>query len=463
MKKEFEYFDIIIIGAGVGGYSAALRAKKFNKKVAIIEKYQIGGTCLNRGCIPTKTLLSYVRNYKNSYRMFEDGIFGVAPIINEDKIMTEISDTIDKIRNGLSYTLKHDGVEVFWGTAIIIDPNTVIVSIDKDNLQLKTKTIIIATGSMPSIPKIDGLSEISFDTTDSIFKEKMSFNSMAIIGGGIIGIEFANVLSLLGKKVQVIEKMDRILASFPSEISSYAENILRKRGVNIICGGELMDIAEEDEEIILNIKSFENNNIILTDRMMFAVGRTANIEIIKNSEVNIKMDGNLISVDRNYQTNIKDIYAIGDVSSRFQLAYLASKQGEDVVDYIVHGNPCEEIKLFPQCVFMTPEIAIVGLNEDDLKAQNKKFIVGKASMSANGKAVLDGFPDGFMKILMDYETHTIIGGEFICENAVELSELLVQYIYNKITGESVLKTIFPHPSMVENVKNAILNGLYAGE
>ncbi len=457
-------YDIVIIGAGIAGYSAALESVKLRQKTALIEKHQIGGTCLNRGCIPTKKLISESRNYWKIIKMFKNGILDQFPSLNKEKIMDAIEDVTSSLRNGLSYTLERQGVIIYQGVATIASPKCVYVEIGENIIYLETSAIIIATGSCPQIPKISGLEYVAYETTDTIFQNKgIYFDNLTIIGGGVIGVEFADAFSMLGKKIRLVEKKSRILDGMPVEISVYAERLLKNKNIDVICNADIKEISEEDDEIIVKINSFGKEYILFSDTLMIATGRISNTKIAEDSSIPIETDEKLIVVDRNYKTNIDGIYAIGDVSSRVQLAYLASKQGEDVINYIVNGTLCNEINNFPKCVFLTPEIASVGFDEDALTLAGKKYISGMTSLSANGKAVLEDESEGYIKILMDYDSHKIIGGQLVCERAVEISELLVQYISENITGEKILNTVFPHPSVVEDVKKAVSKGLYAGE
>jgi len=462
--NENEDFDVIIIGAGIGGYSAALRATNYKKRVAIIDKNLLGGTCLNRGCIPTKALLSYARDYNKILSMYKKEIFASIPYINMKKIAEDIQKTIIDLRKGLSYTLQHSGVKIIYGNAEIINSNTVLVKGFDNNIQkIYSKSIIIATGSKPMIPKIDGLTDVSFNDTDSIFlNDNIVMKSVLIIGGGIIGIEFANAFSMLGIKVYIIEKAKRLLPDFPIEISDYIQKILRKKGIEIFTDSSVKSVSEEDEEIIAQIDIYGQMKNLLTDKILLATGRIANMEIASGN-INIINDGKNICINNNYMTNIAGIYAIGDVVSNQQLAYIASKQGEDVVDYIVKGIECHKIENVPLCVFIDPEIAVIGKTEKDFKITKQKYIVGKSLLFSNGKAVLEHRPEGFIKVLMDAYDHRILGAQLVCENAVELAELIFQYIKSKQTAEQILECVFPHPTIVEDIRKAIVNGLKRNE
>lgn len=440
-------YDVVIVGAGVGGYTAAINAAKAHKKVALIEKDMVGGTCLNRGCIPTKTYLSIAAS--------------LACKPDKKEIANSIKEKVEKLRSGLCATLNRYEIEMYSGEAEILDKNTILVRKNEKNFQIKTENIILATGSRPRKINIHGIESSNVITTDEMFfEENIVPESIVIIGGGVVGIEFSYLLNLLGCDVTIIENQDRILANISRELAETVEFYFRKSGIKIYKNTKIVRMDEEDDEIVISIETPDGKKQILTEKVLLAIGRKANIDMKGLSEIGVEIENERIKVNEFCQSSVDNIFAIGDVASGRQLAYIASLQAQGVIDFIVN---CKKEKILdeeiPSCIYMHPEIAVIGIDEAEAKRRQINYKSSKFLMSANSKSVLEGNTLGYIKIIINRTTQTIIGAELFCEHAVDMIMIIETFMVNKIQLDDIIKMSFPHPSYAEAIKDAIILAL----
>ncbi len=447
-------FDVIVIGGGPGGYTAAVCAAQLGARVAVIEKDSLGGTCLNRGCIPTKSLLSSVhvletvkRAKEFGVRVEEKGVVFEVVIKRKDKILTQL-------RNGLRYLLKSYGVEVIKGSASFISPSNIKVGDEVFSF----KKCIIATGSIPSsLPgvTIDGEYILS---SDHLLEVKTPPTSLLIIGGGVIGVEFACVFQTLGTKVIIIEAMPSILPAEDSEICRTLERMLKARGIEIYTRARVEGMIHKENkvEVTFTVAEKEPKRTVCAERVLVATGRKPCTQGLGLEEIGIKCEKGRIFVNERMETNIQGIYAIGDVVGPPFLAHKACAEAMVAAQNAMGKEARVDYSFIPSCIFTLPEVASVGLTEKEAKEKGYAVKIGKFPFAANGRAVCAGETKGFVKVILDKNTDAILGIHILGPQATELifgAALLIKAGYTPTTLERIL---FPHPTLSEGIFQAIL-------
>lgn len=476
-------FDLIIIGAGPGGYVTAARAAKMGLKTAIVEKDNWGGVCLNVGCIPTKTLLKGAK----VYHYIENGDkYGIAI---KDKKNIEINwkvmqdrkaGVVKGLTGGVGFLMKSNKVEQLLGVGSAIDKNTILVK-TKDGKEKKysTKYMIIATGSKvkmfdnPQGPQ--GLSEKDLKTNQALLTstEILSLKevpkTLTIIGGGVIGVEFACLFSTLGTKVTIIEYLDRILALLDEDISTTLTKILEKNGVNIITGHSVNELKNKTLTYYAAAdKEHKKPLTVTSDYCLLSTGRTPITEGFTNLGIQIKpnqafaVNNKLEALDANNNV-IDNLYVIGDANGQRMLAHVASTQGLVALNNILvkegrkdsDDQPLKEQEVdydkMPNCIYSFPEVASVGLTEMECKSLGKEYLVKKIPFSINGKALADGETDGFVKIIIDKKYGEILGAHILCSTATDMIAEVVNIMQTEGTIVELAAACHPHPTMSEVV------------
>ena len=449
MSMKADVYDLIVIGAGPGGYVSAIRAAQNGMKVLIAEKNRIGGTCLNCGCIPTKAFLYASKLYKSINGMLSWGIDAVSEDINIKQVLDKTDAIINNLREGIETLLKQNGVTVIYGEAKIIESGCVSINGEK----YLTENILIAVGAIPQIPNISGVDLPAVFTSDQLLRSKDFYNELLILGGGVIGIEFASIYSSFGSKITIVESMDRLLPQMDEEFSRYLSAIFRKKGIEVITNSQLSSITVNNGKLNYYING--KNELSNADAVLLAIGRKPNTKNLFASNISVDMNNARIVTDDRFQTSIKGIYAVGDACSAVQLANYASAQGIAFADYIAKKNSETDLSVVPWCIFTDPEIASVGLTETSAKYKGHRVKIGKFNMASNGKSIITSEEKGFIKLVFDYDNETLLGAQLMCGNATDIIDEFTLAITNKLTRRDILKNIRPHPSFVEGIFDAI--------
>lgn len=455
-------FDLVVIGAGPGGYVAAIKAAKSGMSVAIVENIRVGGTCLNRGCIPAKAMIHASSLYEEMHSEAE--LIGVkADNISYDysKIIEYKQGTTDELVGGIEGLLEGNGVVRFNGKGTLEKDNTVTVYLKEADEEGNTKIsleagkILLATGSVPSLIPIPGIDLKGVVTSDGVFALTKMPESMVIIGGGVIGVEFATVYANLGAKVTIIEALPRILQNMDKEISQNLKMIFKKKEIDIHTGASVKSIEEGGEGLVVNYEEKDKPAQATGKLVICAAGRKPNLEGLFGEGVEIEMDGKFVAVNDKFETSIPDVYAIGDIIKGTQLAHAASAYGICAVDYMNGKEPELNLNAIPGCVYTDPEIAQVGMTEAEVKDAGAAAVSGKFIMSANGKSLITHEERGFVKVVADEATHKILGAQMMCARATDMIAEFTTAIANDLTVEQLLSGVRPHPTYNEGITEAL--------
>ncbi|CUX27911.1 Dihydrolipoyl dehydrogenase [Clostridium sp. C105KSO15] len=452
--------DLLIIGAGPGGYVAAIYAAKSGLKVTLVEQSALGGTCLNVGCIPTKAL---VKSAEVCHNVMNASVFGIETSSPVTVNMKQVIDRKDKIKerlvSGIDFLMKKNEINVISGQASFMDKNTVTVK-GEENYIIKAKNIIVATGSKISNIAIPGI-DLPFvlNSTKALSDQDLP-KSITIIGGGVIGMEFAFIYKNFGVDVHVIEFMDRLLTMVDSDISKEIQDIAEENSIHIHTGSKVKKIQSSVDGMA--VITYENNGVehlVVSEKVLVAIGREPNLEglSIEKSGILLNSNGKGIQADHSMRTSVDNIYAIGDVTNIIQLAHVASHQGIVAVENILGKHKEMNYSAVPNVIFTSPEIASVGIGEDEAKSKDIDIEVSKFSFAGNGKALTMNEPRGFLKLIKNIKTGKIIGGSVIGADASSLISSLTLAIANGFTEKEITETIFPHPTTSETIHEAALD------
>ncbi len=434
--------DIIIIGAGPGGYELALEAANSGLSIVLIEKNEVGGTCLNHGCIPTKTYYHDAKLFKKSKEL---KVLQSNAILDFELTKERKKKVVADLVTGIKFSLDKAKVKLIYGTASLVDRYHVKV----ENEIYEAKYIVIATGSKSKIIPIKGIDAKNVITSDELLDISDIPSKLVVIGGGVIGIEMATIFKTFNSDVTIIESASTILPFFDKEIIKRFQAYLKTYGIKLILKTEIKEIF--DNKII-----YDNNgtiNEIDFDKILLAVGRKPNIDNLELENCAIDIDKGAIKVNTNFQTNIDNIYAIGDVNNKMMLAHYATYSGYRVLNHILGRNDKINFDIVPSCVFTIPEIAMVGLTEDECILQNKEYRTIKTLYRSNGKAMTMNELDGFIKLII--ENNYIIGAHILGEEANILIHEIMVLINNKISINDAKDYIHAHPTLSEIIATSL--------
>lgn len=447
-----EEFDLIIIGSGSSGYVCAIRAADLGKKVLLIEKRDLGGTCMNRGCIPTKAIIKAANVYREAK---ESKVFGIE--INDMKyspkgIKNWKESVVKKLVSGLEFLIKSRNIVIKNGLGYLLDGNIVEVLSNGEKETFKGKDIVIATGSEPAEFENFNIDHIDILTSDDALELDSYPEEMVIIGAGAIGIEFANFFNTFGTKVTIVEMMPQIIPTLKDKkIASVLQRIFQKRGIEFKLGVKIEKVEKKNGKVIVFL---ENGEIIETKKVLVSIGRKFNSENIGLENVGIKTEKGRILVNEYLKTNIPHHYAIGDVIGGMLLAHKAMKEGEVLAEIIVGKDIKMDYEVLPWVIFSYPEVATVGLTEEEAKSLGISVVKGEFPFIANGKAVSANSTDGFVKIVAKEDNHKILGAQIVGEGASNLIGELAIAIKNNLKLEDIVDTIHVHPTLSEAIFEA---------
>lgn len=448
-------YQLIVIGAGPGGYEAALRAAKLGLKTAVVEKREAGGTCLNRGCIPTKTLLHSSQVYHDAKHGAHIGVHTEDISANIEEIFAYKREISQKLSSGIESLFKTAKVDFLRGTALIAASGTVRVTDAEGNTKDYTcDDIMIATGSVPARPPIPGL-ELAMTSDELLEGSDHLYRSIVIIGGGVIGIEFATFYADLGCEVTVIEGMDRLLPNMDKELGQNLALILKKQGVKVFTNAMVQSVEKSGGDIAVNFTCKEKNETVAGEAVLCAIGRRPYCDGLFADGVSVEMDRRSIAVNERYETSIPHIYAIGDVSAKIQLAHVATAQGIACVDMLCGKENHTSMSVVPSCIYCRPEIAVVGMTEAEAKEAGIPVKVGKHVMFDNAKTLIADPGRCFMKFVANAETRELLGAQLMCEHSSDMIGGVSQALVNHMTVEQFKLAIRPHPSFEEAMTAAL--------
>lgn len=454
IRMEENSYHVVVIGGGPAGYVAAIRAAQLGAKVAIVEKGTFGGTCLNVGCIPTKAYLKNAEIIENIENAASRGIMleSTKFTVDMDKVMSFKNSVVKKLTSGVEGLLKSNGVDIYRGVGKINRNKNVVVN---DKQILKADKVILAGGSKVNRINIPGIESPKVFTSDDILFTTEVPETLAVIGGGVVGIELGQSFASFGSKVVVIEAMDRIIPMIDHEASDLLTQTLRKKGMEIITSARITEIVDKDNRLEIKI---DGHDSVFADKALLAIGRIPDTEGI--GEVQFEMDRGKIKVDKYMETSVKGIYAPGDVNGLWMLAHTAFRMGEVAAENAVKGNHREaNLHSAPSVVYTLPEVAMVGLTEEKAREKYGDVRVGKFQFVANGRALASGDTVGFVKVIADNRYGEILGVHIIGPMAAEIINQASLIVEMEITVDEVVKTIYGHPTYSEALFEACADAL----
>lgn len=447
--------DIIVLGGGPGGYHAAIRGSQLGAKVTLITNENLGGTCLNWGCIPTKALYRNAEILNLLKKVDEYGINVDNYSIDVDKIQERKQNIVKQLVDGIGKLMDANKVEVVYGNGVLKDKNTVHITLkDGSETDIEGKNIIIASGSETFVPPIPGANLDGIFTSKDILNFKEIPEKLTIIGGGVIGIEFATIFNALGSEVTIIELLPSILEMIESDLTKRFTALLKKKGITIYTRTAAKNVEKENGKFITYADSKKEEIKIDSDAILISVGRKPRVEGINLEELKIDFDKKGIKVDKNFETNVKGIYAIGDVIGKSMLAHTAAHHGIAVVESImgIENNVVHDV--VPSCVFTFPEIASVGISEKEAKEKGLEYKTSKFLFGANGKALTLGEKEGLVKVIAN-DKNEIIGVHIMGPHASDLIHEGALAVSKKMKIEDILNTIHAHPTLAESFSEAV--------
>ncbi len=437
-------YDIGIIGGGPGGYTAAIKAAQAGAAVVLFEAEAAGGTCLNKGCIPTKSLLKSAHLFSEILKAEQFGITVTDVSADLEQIMVRKEQIVATLSAGVESLLKKNGVKLIRAWAEIKEPGLIAAA----GREYQVQDIIIASGSVPAMPPIKGIAYAK--DSDAMLSLSVLPESLAIIGGGVIGVEFAEIFAQLGARVTLIEMLPQLLSAADEMVSQKAQQQLQRLGVAIYTDARVSEITPGS--VILEGK--DDREVIEAELVFVAAGRRANIDEAALNALNIKTDRGAVITDEMQQTSIAGIYAIGDVNGKSMLAHTAAMEAEIAVRNIIGEKAIMEYDKIPSCVYTAPEIAWVGMTEQEARQMGIPVRVGEFPMHANGRSVVEGAGDGIIKLIARADTREILGGHLVCSHATEMIMEVVLLMGMEGMAEDIKRSVHPHPTISEAIAEA---------
>ncbi len=451
-------FDMIVIGAGPGGYVAAIRGAQLGLKVAIIEREHLGGICLNWGCIPTKAMLRSAEVFHLMHRAKEFGLSATGISYDLDAVVARSRGVAKQLSGGIGHLMKKNKVTVFMGAATLPAKGKVSVKTDKGNEDLTAKSIILATGARArELPGLEADGDLVWTYRHALVAKRMP-KRLLVIGSGAIGIEFASFFNTLGSETTVVEVMDRVLPVEDAEVSAFAKKAFLKQGMKILEKTTVKKLDRSPGKVVAHLESANGTTTQEFDTVISAVGIIGNVEGLGLEALGVKIDRTHVVTDEYCRTGIEGLYAIGDIAGAPWLAHKASHEGVMVAELVAgkHPHPIKPNSI-AGCTYCHPQVASVGLTEEKAKAAGFEIKVGRFPFIGNGKAIALGEAEGFVKTIFDAKTGEMLGAHMI---GAEVTELIQGYIVARqleTTEEDLMNTIFPHPTLSEMMHESVLD------
>jgi dihydrolipoamide dehydrogenase len=454
MSTETKY-DLVVIGGGPAGYAAAIRGGQLGKRVACVEVERAGGTCLNWGCIPTKALLKAAELYEEMKHAEDFGISCSKVSYDFEKVMKRSRSVSDTMAKGIEFLFKKNKVDYFLGKGFVNVPGMVEIIDGRDKgKMLQTENILVATGCKPKVfPGIKADGKRVF-TSREMLANTVQPKSLAVLGAGAIGVEFAYFMNAFGTQVTLVEMLPGVLPIEDEEISQLLERSFKKQGITVITGAKAENIQVGAKSVKFDAMQNGKKIAVEVDALLLAVGVEANMEGLFSNRVNVEKERNFIKVDAHYQTSVKGIYAAGDIIGAPWLAHVATYEAVQAVQGMFGFEHAKRVKLFPGCTYCQPQVASVGLTEKQVKEKGIDYKVGKFPFTASGKAVASNHSEGFVKIISSKADGEILGAHIIGSDATELIAELGLAMNSELTIDDIHATIHAHPTLSEAIAEA---------
>jgi len=459
-------YDVIVIGAGPGGYVTAIRAAQLGFKTAIVEAKHLGGICLNWGCIPTKALLRSAEIFQFMKHASAFGLKVDNPSFDLEAIVKRSRGVSGQLNTGVGFLLKKNKVDVIWGKAILTGPGKLVVTgtdgAPKGALgggEYAAKHVIVATGARPRVlPGLEPDGKLVWTYFDAMVPKTLP-KTMLVVGSGAIGIEFASFYNALGVDVTVVEVLDRVLPVEDAEISAFAKKSFEKLGLKIHVGTKVAGLVRHADSVTATLEDKAGvKREIIVDRVISAVGVVGNVENLGFEKLGVKTNRGCVVIDDYGRTNVPGIYAIGDVAGPPMLAHKGEHEGIICVEAIAgkHPHPMDKLKI-PACTYSQPQVSSVGYSEAKAKEAGFEVKVGRFPFIGNGKAIALGEPEGMLKVVFDKKTGRLLGAHMIGAEVTELIQGYVVAMNLETTEEELIHTVFPHPTLSEMMHEAVLD------
>lgn len=449
-------YDVAVIGGGPGGYVAAIRAAQLGACTVLIEKDRIGGVCLNRGCIPTKTLLQGVSYLDVVERARNYGLAVGEVTFDYAKLQRAKAHVVDSLVDDVTNLLIDDGVEIIEGTARLTSPGRIEVASRGLTRSLGAKKIILATGSTPAIPSIPGVDSARVLTSDRVLSLEAPPRSLAIIGGGVVGVEIATIFARLGVEVSIVEMMPQVLPGEDTEIAAELSRLLRKRGIQVLVNAKVEEIRQapgDVDPVVVWIEGTERR--IEAEKVLIAAGRKPALDGLGLPEAGIKVSAGAIRVNRQMETSQPGVYAVGDAVGGIMLAHVASREGIVAAENALGHEATIDYRGIPRCVYTIPEVASAGLTEQQAIDGGHDVAVGKFEFKANGRARIAGEAEGFVKVVVDRQYGEVLGVHILGPHATELIGQATLAIKAELTADVFRSNLAAHPSLSEALAEAL--------
>ncbi|MFV0412239.1 MAG: dihydrolipoyl dehydrogenase [Oscillospiraceae bacterium] len=449
-------YDLVILGAGPGGYAGAIRAAQLGLAVALVEKDRVGGTCLNRGCVPTKALLHAAELYHEAAHHFEQFGIGCEKLaVDAERLYAAKDEQVSTLRGGIEQLLQANGVTLFEGTGRVAAPGRVEVEQNggKGTVALAAKNIMAAVGAAPVVPPIPGAGLSGVFTSDGLLSVGEIFPRLVVIGGGVIGVEFATLYALLGCGVTLVEAAPRILPALGREAAQSAALQLKKQGVQIYTGATVQGIEKSEGALACNFTAKEQQQAVQAEAVLVATGRRPALENLFAEGAAPRMAGGFVEVNGHFETSLPGLYAIGDITPGPQLAHAATAAAITAVEHMAghSGAPKGPV---PSCLYTLPEIAVVGLNEEAAAKKGIAVTVQKFLMGGNARVLASGAGRSYIKLLAEAESGRLLGAEMVCPRATDMIATAALAIQKGMKAEELDDIVYPHPTFSEGLGEA---------